>query len=203
MSKANDTPRRKGTPAPALPQLDFLRETFRNLRETGSVAPSSRFLCKAIADKIEPARAKVVVELGPGDGVVTRYILRRLQPDARLLIFEINPVFVEKISQGFDDPRMTLIHDSAEHMGRYFQELGVESVDYFISGIPFIMLPDALAESITGECLRWLRPGGLFVQFHYAPLMLPFYRRIFGNTDVDIVPLNLPPALVVSCRKEA
>ncbi|MCA0236690.1 MAG: SAM-dependent methyltransferase [Bacteroidetes bacterium] len=186
----------------ALQRLEFLRESIRNLRSTGSVAPSSRFLCRAIARKIDPVRARVVVELGPGDGVITHYILNRLEANAQLLIFEINEVFVKKLHQAFQhDPRVTIIHDSAEHMGRYFEERGIEAIDYFISGIPFIMLPEALAECITTECLRWLGPRGWFVQFHYIPLMLPFYKRIFGNVDVEVVPLNIPPALIVCCEK--
>lgn len=174
---------------------------MRNLRLTGSVAPSSRFLCRAVASKIDPEKAKVVVELGPGDGVITRFILNRLRPDARLIIFEINIVFVEKIKATFDDPRMTIIHDSAEKMGRYFREMGILEVDYFVSAIPFVMLRETLAARITIECRRWLRTGGKFIQFHYSPLLLRLYRRVFGNLNVEVVPLNIPPAIVVSCEK--
>lgn len=180
-------------------RFGFLRESIRNLRSTGSVAPSSRFLCRRIAGKIDPEKARVVVELGPGDGVITRYILDRLPPDARLLIFEINEVFVEKLRTMLHDPRLTLIHDSAENMEQHFTANGITEVDYIVSGIPFVMLPESLAESITKECRRWLRMGGLFIQFHYSPLLISFYRRIFGNAEVDIIPLNIPPALVISC----
>ena len=125
-----------------------------------------------------------------------------MQADAQLLIFEINEVFVKKLHVTFQhDKRVTIIHDSAENMGRYFEERGIASVDCFISGIPFIMLPETLAERITRECLRWLGKGCRFVQFHYFPLMLPFYKRIFGNVDVEVVPLNIPPALIVCCEK--
>lgn len=152
---------------------------------------------------MDPARANVVVELGPGDGVITHFILERLRPDAQLLIFEINETFVKKLHIAFqDDQRVVVIHDSAENMSRHFEERGITSVDYFISGIPFIMLPEILAERITAACLTWLGKGGLFIQFHYFPSMLPFYKRIFGNVEVDLVPLNIPPALIVSCKKE-
>ncbi|MDO8367197.1 MAG: rRNA adenine N-6-methyltransferase family protein, partial [Saprospiraceae bacterium] len=119
-------------------RIEFFRESLRNLRSMGSVAPSSRFLCRAIARKINPDKARVVVELGPGDGVITRYILHRLSHDARLVIFEINPVFVEKINRTFNDPRMTIVHDTAENMGNHFMQLGIQEVDYFVSGIPFV-----------------------------------------------------------------
>lgn len=182
-------------------RIEFLRESLRNMRLTGSVSPSSRFLCRAVANKIDPAKAKTVVELGPGNGVITRFILDRLSPQARLVIFEINPVFVEKIRTTFDDPRMTIVHDSAENMGLHFQKLGISEVDYFISGIPFVMLPESLTESITKACMSWLREGGRFIQFHYSPLLLRLYRRVFGNLSVEIVPLNIPPAIVISCEK--
>lgn len=184
-------------------RIEFLRESLRNIRSTGSVAPSSRFLCRAIVGKVDPDSAHTVVELGPGDGVITRFILERLKPDARLVIFEINEVFVEKIRSTFDDPRLTVIHDSAENMGAHFDKMGIETVQYFISGIPFIMLPESLAESITSKCLEYLSPKGKFIQFHYSPFMLGFYRRVFGKVEIEVVPLNIPPALVVSCEKKA
>ncbi len=171
------------------------------MRTMGSISPSSRFLCRSIVEKIDPSNAHVVVELGPGDGVVTRYLLRRLGPQARLLVFEINPVFVEKISRELEDGRLLVIHDSAENMGVHLSKYGITAVDYFVSGIPFVMLPETLAHSIIKICRRWLRPGGWFIQFHYSPLLVGFYRRIFGNANVDFVPLNFPPAIVISCER--
>ncbi len=183
-------------------RLDFLRESLRNLRATGSVAPSSRFLCRRIVSKIDPGKAKVVVELGPGDGVITHYILERIPADSKLLVFEINDIFVEKIRRRFDDPRLVVIHDSAEHMGRYFDDLGISGVDYFVSGIPFVMLTEALSEVIIRECKRWLKEAGKFIQFHYSPLRLNVYRRVFEHVDIQFIPLNIPPALVISCQKD-
>lgn len=182
-------------------RFGFFRESIRSMRTMGSVAPSSRFLCRTIAQKIDPARAQVVVELGPGDGVVTRYLLRRLGPQARLLVFEINPVFVEKIGRELDDHRLLIIHDSAENMGQHLSQHGITAIDYLVSGIPFVVLPEVLAKNIIDTCRRWLRPGGWFIQFHYSPWLVGFYRRIFGNAKVDFVPLNFPPAIVISCER--
>ena len=172
------------------------------MRSTGSVTPSSRFLCRSVVSNIDPTQASVVVELGPGDGVITRYLLDRLDLHCKLIIFEINEVFIDHINAQFDDPRLIVIHDSAENMGVHFDQLQIEKVDYIVSGIPFVMLPDTLVESIVKTCRDWLKPGGLFIQFHYSPLLIGLYKRVFGNIDVSIVPLNFPPALVIKCRKE-
>ena len=147
-------------------------------------------------------QAEVVLELGPGDGAITQYILERVGPNTQVLVFEVNAVFIQKLHLKFDDPRLSLVHDSAEHIGKHLAERGIESADYIVSGIPFVMLPESLAEAITQACLRCLRPGGMFIQFHYSPLRGQFYRRIFGNSRVDFIALNIPPAFVVSCTKQ-
>ncbi len=187
---------------PKRPSIDFLREGIRNIRSTGSVTPSSRFLCRSVVENIDPDKASVVVELGPGDGVITRYLLDRLKPDCKLVIFEINEVFIDHINAQFDDPRLIIIHDSAENMGVHFEQHQIKQVDYIVSGIPFVMLPDTLVESIVKTCRDWLKPGGFFIQFHYSPLLIGLYKRVFGNIDVSIVPLNFPPALVIKCQKD-
>lgn len=156
-----------------------------------------------MVSKIDPDHADVVIELGPGNGVITHFLLERMRPGTRLLLFEVNGVFVKKIHAAFDDTRLTVIHDSAENMGKYFKEMGIESVDYIVSAIPFTTLPVSLAARITGECHRWLRAGGQFVQFHYSPLLIHLYRRVFGNATVEWVPFNIPPALVISCQKRS
>ncbi len=165
------------------------------------MARSSRFLCHAIVQKIDPNNTKVVVELGPGDGVITHYILDRIGPNAKLLLFEINDVFMEHLKVTFaNEPRVVLIHDSATEIGRYLQENGIEQVDYVVSGIPFVMLPEALTLDITTKCKQWLRSGGAFIQFHYSPLLIPLYKKVFGNSNTEFIPLNLPPALVITCQ---
>ncbi len=183
------------------PHVDFLRESFRNLRLTGSVARSSRFLCKAMADAINPQDARVVVELGAGDGAITRFLLNRISPEARLYVFEINPVFVEKLKNTLQDPRICILPESAENMGVFFSEREIESVDYIVSAIPFALLPEDLAENIVRACHQWLRPGGKFIQYHYSPHLFGLYKQRFGNIKVHFVPWNIPPAFVVSCIK--
>jgi phospholipid N-methyltransferase len=183
--------------------LDFFKQSMRNLRSTGSVAPSSRFLGRAMARKLKHERCKVVVELGPGDGAITDHILTRLPADGQLLIFEINDAFVAKLQERYkDEPRITLIHDSAENIAAHLAERGFEKVHYVISGIPFTMLPDELTQRIVGAAHDALLPGGMFIQFHYSPALLPMYRRMFGQVEVDFVALNIPPAIIVQCIKQ-
>jgi len=51
--------------------LLFVRNFFRHPRMLGSIVPSSRFLIKQLLEPINFGRARVIVEYGPGVGVIT------------------------------------------------------------------------------------------------------------------------------------
>ena len=59
--------------------LLFARNFFRHPRMLGSIIPSSRFLIKELLQPIDWNQARVIVEYGPGVGVITEEILRRMR----------------------------------------------------------------------------------------------------------------------------
>jgi phospholipid N-methyltransferase len=142
-----------------------------------------------------------IVELGAGDGVITRHILDQMTADSQLFIFEVNDVFIEKLNQ-ISDPRLKVIHDSAEFMEKYLKEANIDQVDYIISALPFVVLPDGLAEVIVQKAASMLKAGGTFVQIHYSLVLKKLYERIFGNVKIGFVLLNIPPAFILVSRKE-
>jgi len=142
-----------------------------------------------------------LIELGAGDGVITRHILGEMSPDSKLFIFEVNDSFIEKLRQ-ISDPRLYIIHDSAEKMDKYLNENGVDKVDHVISALPFVMFPEDLAEKIVRKASSLLKPGGKFVQIHYSLVLKKLYSKIFGNVKVGFVLLNIPPAFILVSRKE-
>ena len=181
--------------------LSFFKESLRNLRTTGAVVRSSKFLVKEMIKPINFKHAKVIVELGAGDGVMTFEILKHMQPNARLLCFEINPQFCE-ILRGIKDERFILIEDSAELLKEHMIRMKIKDVDYIISAIPFVALPDELSQSIVKGCFNALKKKGLYIQFHYSTMIKKMYKEIFGNIDINFVPLNFPPAFVMICEKK-
>ncbi|MBL7813706.1 MAG: methyltransferase domain-containing protein [Saprospiraceae bacterium] len=183
--------------------LDFLKESFKNIRTTGAVARSSKYLVREMMQPIHFADAKIIVELGAGDGVLTIELLSRMAADARLLCFEINPEFCKILRGAIDDPRFVLIEDSAENLEQYLQEWGFEKADYIISAIPFIALPNELVYRIVSVCHKVLKNKGLFIQFHYSSFIQKMYRKFFDHVEVEFVPLNIPPAFVMICEKNS
>ena len=173
----------------------FIREPFT----VGSFWPSSAALSRALVNGCEFHVDDTVVELGPGTGNFTELLLERLKGRGRMVALELSSTNISVLRKRFAP--CEIIHDSAENMGRHFDALKIEAVDYFVSGIPFVMLSESLSKRIIAPCRSWLRTGGRFIQFHYSPLRLGFYRRSFGNVRVKFIPLNIPPALVISCQK--
>ena len=60
--------------------------------QVGALCPSSCALCRAMASEIGVENAGLVVELGPGTGVITRELVRRLPENGKLLAVMNVPV---------------------------------------------------------------------------------------------------------------
>lgn len=183
-------------------RIAFLKESLRTIWTTGAIAPSSKFLVKEMMKPIDFDTAHAVVELGAGNGVMTKAILKQMRPDARLLCFEINPEFC-RILRAINDPRLVLIEDSAAHLLSYMSAHGIAEIDCVVSAIPFMALPKELSYEIVGEAHKSLKNKGLFVQFHYSTTLQKMYKSIFGNIRTQFVPLNIPPAFVMVCEKHS
>jgi phospholipid N-methyltransferase len=182
--------------------LDFFKESLKNLRTTGAVARSSKYLVREMMQPIDFGQAKIIVELGAGDGVLTFELLNRMSPDAILLCFEINTEFCKILRGAIDDPRFVLIEDSAENLEKHLNELGFQEADYIMSAIPFIALPNDLVHRIVFVCHKVLKNNGLYIQYHYSSFIKKMYRKFFDHVDVEFVPLNIPPAFVMICQKK-
>lgn len=170
------------------------------MRTVGTITRSSQSLCKHMVRHVDFKKAKIIVELGAGDGVITEYILKKMEDDCVLLAFEVNEKFCKKL-QKIEDKRLILIEDSAEKIEEYLNQHQFDHADYIISAIPFVVLPDELGFSIISKCKHVLQQKGLFIQLHYSLLAKKMYQKIFGNVDVNFVPINIPPAFVLVSEK--
>ncbi len=180
--------------------IEFLREGLRNLQTVGTITRSSKHLCRGLIKHVDFQEAELIVELGAGDGVITKHILAEMRPDAKLLAFEVNSRFCEMMRK-IDDDRLVVIEDSAEHLERYVAEAGFDHIDFIISAIPFVALPKKVGHMIVSEAHKCLKTGGLYIQVHYSLVMKQLYAAIFGNVDVNFVALNVPPAFVLVSEK--
>ena len=115
---------RRGSASEAKP-FEFFKGFLRNPREVGSVIPSSRFLIRRVLKAGEVSRARVILELGPGTGVLTREILRAMPPASRLIAVELMPRFARLLRRELDDPRLLVYEGSSAYLRKALAEAGV------------------------------------------------------------------------------
>jgi phospholipid N-methyltransferase len=179
---------------------NYLTELFKKENKVGSVAPSSRFLVRKMVNPIDFEKAHVIVEFGPGTGVITEELLKKMKPDAHLYIFEINKEFVETLS-AIKDKRLKLIEDSAEKLEEYLLKDGIREVDYVVSSLPLAIIPRDIEYNILHAASRALKKGGSFIQFQYSLASRKKLKEIFHSIKTNFTPINLPPAFVFTCVK--
>ncbi len=209
---------------PLSEHFHFYRQFRHRFETTGAVAPSSRFLARAMTSPLlrreGPQR---VLEVGPGTGAVTSELARRLSPGSRLDLVEINEQFAQLLRQRFQqDRRFQPVADRAEVHHCPLQEFRPEEpYDVIVSGLPFNNFPPTLVEELIDHCLELLAPGGEMAFFEY--MFVRPVRRVISSRDVrtrlgqieeilqrrfdkyrvkrDWVFVNVPPAWVQHLKK--
>jgi phospholipid N-methyltransferase len=166
----------------------------------GSIVPSSRFLIKQLLQPIDWNQARVIVEYGPGVGVITAEILRRMRSDAILVAIELNPDFVTHLRSSLPDERLKVVEGSAEAVGEILERLGRGKADYIISGIPFSTIPAEIRERILRNTSAALAPGGAFLVFQFSTRVLEDLQRVFRYVRRTFEPLNVLPAHLFFCQ---
>lgn len=180
----------------ARPRLLFARNFLANPRRVGSVIPSSRRLIQRLLGQTDWQQVKVAVEYGPGTGGVTRALLARLGPDARLFAFEINGDFVDYLRRDITDARLTVVAASAETVAAVLAAAGFDHCDVAVSSLPFSIMPVNVRQAIVRATASILAPGGRLVGYQYSTKWLRELRHEFRRVDVQMEPRNWPPAFV-------
>ena len=156
--------------------INYLKNFFSD-KNVASITPTSKTCVKRICDRMDLENAKVVVEFGPGGGVFTKYLLKKIRPDAKLIAIEINEKFynnLKEIPEFKKDERMHLIKGSAEDARQILDDLGIEHTDYIISGVPFAFFEADLKRRIIKAATDILKPGGSFFIYQFFP---PVYKK--------------------------
>lgn len=154
-----------------------------------------------MCEQIDFKSASLVVELGPGTGVMTRLILSKLPDYSRLICIELNPAFSERLSREFYDTQARIIQGSAADLSRHLESQGGLQVDCIISSLPLYNMPTRLKIRILQACKANLKVGGQFVQYQYSVADKKIVQRHFGDMKTDFVLMNFPPAFVYTCTK--
>ena len=153
---------------------------------------------------------RVVVEFGPGTGVMTRELLRLMPDDGTLLAFEISPRFVTYLRETVPDPRLQIVQASAETAATELSRRGIEQVDGVVSSLGISFMDMGSVDAIFRPLLSHLGKKGTITQFQYVTSawgsmagvfsvsMRAVMKRYFRCVQSTCVWLNLPPAFVIT-----
>ena len=160
----------------------------------GSIVPSSDKLIRKMLDPVDWANCKLFVEYGPGVGTFCRPILDRMAPDAKLVVIDTNPEFIQYLRHTISDPRFFAVHGSADAVESIVADHGFEKADYVLSGLPFSTLPPGVGPAIATATHAVLRSGGAFLVYQFSPKVKDFLTPHFESIDHDMEWWNVPPA---------
>lgn len=182
--------------------LKFIKEAFKSLKTSGTVMPSSKHLVSEILKPIDFNSAKIIVEFGPGNGNITKAILKKLQPDAILISFEINELFYNALLKT-KHPQLHVVNTSAEDIMTVLKTYGFEDVDYVVSSLPLTNIPKSITDIILKNTYSALKIDGLFIQYQYSLTYYKTLKKVFNNkVNLRFEPLNIPPAFIYSATKK-
>ncbi len=206
----------------------FLKQARRHFQRTGAIAPSSRFLARAICSELRgaggPTRA---LEAGAGTGALTGEILKSLPDGSSLDIYEVNPVFAEHLLQAYGSRQEEGRRAAARGVAVRVHNTPVQalardaSFDFVISGLPLNNFDKSLVKELMSRLLAALRPGGVMSYFEYLMIRelkslttgsverkrLRSIQRVTGQYlrkyefRRESVLLNIPPAVVHFLRR--
>lgn len=171
---------------------------IKHLKTSGTIIRSSPFLINRLLRAIDFDRALTVVQLGVGTGCITRTLLARMRPEARLVAVELNTAFIEQNSD-LTDPRLSLVTGCAGDLPQIARELGLGALDYIVSSLPLAIMDDDLVKRILVASNDLLAHNGMFLQYQYSLSQLANMEGHFRDVRVGFSLANIPPAFVYEC----
>lgn len=189
----------------------LLTEGISNMRTVGAVAPTGRFVARAMAPEIKKTDPpKIIVELGVGTGSITEEIVKRLRPQDRFIGIDSNRALLDECKKNIEpmacDRFVCVEHADAQNIKHILKAHNITAVDEVICTIPFRALSEHETKKILAQVNDVLVPGGRFVFIRYliAPVTKEIFQALHNFTVVKkkIVMSNIPPTEIITMVKE-
>jgi phospholipid N-methyltransferase len=177
----------------------FLQRPF----QVASICPSSKALVERVSSKMDFSQPRVIAEYGPGEGVHSREIARRMDAGSTLLLFELDPDLSRDLERQFgDDPRVHVINGDAARLPDELERLGIDQCDYIVSGIPFSILEAEKKRTLLQKTYDAIKPGGAFIIYQVTN-ELRQHATHFQHAKSEYFLQNIPPMFITVFSKTA
>lgn len=178
----------------------FLKRFIKRPMQVASVIPSSKVLVAKVAERFEFDKAKVVAEFGPGEGVHTRELVKRLPADGKLLLFEIDPDLATHLREEFaGDTRIEVLETDAAELPNELAQRQIAHCDYVLSGIPFSIMEPQKKKKLLQAIHDSLRPEphSAFIIYQVTSELKQHAAPFFPDFDSEYCVQNIPPMFVI------
>ena len=180
--------------------FSYLR-TFMDDKSVAAISPSSKFVVKRAVKAMDLRTARVVVEFGAAEGVMTRGILEKLHPQGTLLSIELNDRFYRVLSK-MKDSRLKTHCGDVRDVDKILKLYGIGEVDVIVSGIPISFLTGRGRHELLTKVSNLLHPGGRFVVApQYTTHLIPLLDDYFKSFKTEFEIRNFPPSFIFTAIK--
>ena len=179
----------------------FFKQFLKRPFQVASIIPSSKALVERVASKMDFGQPRVIAEYGPGEGVHSREIARRMCPDSHLLLFELDRTLARDLERQFaGDRRVRVIHGDAACLPHELQRHRISSCDYILSGIPFSILKIEKKRALLQKTYDALATGGSFIIYQVTN-ELRQHATLFEHAQSEYFLQNIPPMFITVFQK--
>ncbi len=178
--------------------LLFLWRFIKSPGSIGAVLPSSDRLAKAIVRQIPNTpsdQKRYILEVGPGTGVFSEKILKRMNPNDELHLVEFDHDFCEELRSKFAHiPNIKIYEGSIADFNPQtdFKMPPDKKYNFVVSGLPFNAFEKPFVEQVLNKYVNLTEEGGHISYFEY--FFLPAINKLFMNQSAA---LNLEHVLQV------
>jgi phospholipid N-methyltransferase len=179
----------------------FFKRFLQRPLQVASIIPSSKALVERVASKMDFSQQRVIAEYGPGEGVHSREIARRMSADSTLILFELDADLSRDLERQFgDDPRVHVINGDCAQLPEELERLGIDRCDYIVSGIPFSILEINKKRELLRKTYEAIRPGGAFIIYQVTN-ELRQHATLFQRATSEYFLQNIPPMFITVFQK--
>lgn len=179
--------------------MEFFKQFIKDLKKTGAIAPSSKFLARDLVEQLKIDLQKNqcpplnILELGPGTGPLTKEIIKLLRPKDHLDLVEIQKNFYKIIEQKFSSPNVSV------HFNDILKFEPGRQYDYIFSSLPYENMSRPVNRAIWEKKLTLCADRSYICYFKYMKFRnfkSDFEEQVVNEygQDKKFVFRNIPPA---------
>jgi len=178
----------------------ILIKEFIKDKKVASIKSSSKFTAKYICGKINFNKDLVIAEYGPGNGVITLEILKRMSGGSKIIAIETNRILSNYLKE-MGDERLIVVNDNVLNVENILNKLKINKVDYIISGIPFSMISGYDKNKILEKSKSILSKDGKLLVYQVRKGIGKDLANYFKIINKKLELRNIPPLVIFECGK--